>query len=112
MKFAILFIALVFLFSCGKSPEPTPGPTPEPVPNPIDPSEPQVMIGSAPVTGQTYSWSPIDGLNDPKSSQPIAAPKKTTLYTVSVTSKCGVAKSSVVVHVFKKGPTGELVEVK
>jgi len=110
MKFTFLFIALALLFACGKSPEPTP--TPTPVPNPIDPNEPQVMIGSAPIAGQTYSWSPVDGLNDPKSPQPIAAPKKTTLYTVSAASKCGVAKASVLVHVFKVGPNGELIEVK
>lgn len=110
MKQLLIGAFLFFLFACGKNPDP--GPTPTPVPNPIDPSEPQVMLGGAPITGQTYSWSPINGLNDPKSSQPMAAPKKTTLYTVSVTSKCGVAKASVLVHVFKVGPSGELIEVK
>lgn len=109
MKF-ILIACLFLIASCGKDLAPTPQPTP--VPNPIDPSEPQVMLGSTAISGQTYLWSPADGLNDPKAAMPMAAPKKTTLYTVTVISPCGTAKSSALVHVFKVGPNGELIEVK
>ncbi|HEV7230384.1 MAG TPA: hypothetical protein VGO45_03585, partial [Bacteroidia bacterium] len=42
-------------------------------------------IGSAPVTGNTYTWSPSTGLNSPSSSQPVASPTVTTTYTLTET---------------------------
>ncbi len=35
--------------------------------------------------GTSYSWSPVTGLNNPAISNPIASPKVTTIYTVTVT---------------------------
>lgn len=108
MKQLLIGAFLFFLFACGQNP--TPGPGPEPVP--VDPEANKVLIGSKAIPGQTYQWSPLDAVVSPKASETLVAPKKTTLYTVTATSPCGVAKSSVLVHVFKMGPDGELVEVK
>ncbi|MFN8230942.1 MAG: gliding motility-associated C-terminal domain-containing protein [Bacteroidia bacterium] len=43
----------------------------------------------------TYKWLPVDGLNDPNIASPIASPKKTTEYIVSVSnmSNCPVTKT-------------------
>lgn len=37
-----------------------------------------VQIGSAPVINLVYSWSPVDGLDDPNIANPIASPTTTT----------------------------------
>ena len=42
-----------------------------------------------PFTTTTYSWTPIDGLDDPTASNPIATPDETTTYTVTATSENG-----------------------
>ncbi|WP_187262358.1 Ig-like domain-containing protein [Pontibacter beigongshangensis] len=39
--------------------------------------------------GDTYSWSPAIGLNNPKVASPIASPEVTTTYTVTVTTNGG-----------------------
>jgi len=44
-----------------------------------------VQIGGPAQPGLTYSWSPIDGLDDPASSNPTASPSTTTTYTLTVT---------------------------
>ena len=51
-----------------------------------------VSIGTAAIPGNTYSWSPINGLNDPS----IAQPTTNTLnnYTVTVTKNSNGCKSS------------------
>lgn len=41
-------------------------------------------IGTAGVTGYTYTWTPTTGLSDANIAQPIASPSATTTYTVSV----------------------------
>lgn len=112
MKFTFSFIALALLFACGKSPEPGPEPVPPPPPIPVPEDAARVQIGTPAIEGQTYRWSPTDTVDDVTKPMPIAFPKKTTTYTVTVTSKCGQAKSSVMVHVFKQDASGELVEVK
>lgn len=43
-----------------------------------------VQLGSPPVTGLTYSWSPTAGLNDPNISNPVTTPAVTTEYILSV----------------------------
>ncbi len=43
-----------------------------------------VQIGSALIEGQSYSWMPADGLDDPASPAPIASPDTTTIYTLAV----------------------------
>ena len=43
-----------------------------------------VQIGLGLIEGQTYSWTPTTGLNNPAVANPMANPTATTLYTVSV----------------------------
>jgi hypothetical protein len=43
-----------------------------------------------------YSWTPIDGLNDPNSPDPIANPTITTEYTLTITDSEGCVVSDVV----------------
>lgn len=59
-------------------------------------------IGTPAADGQTYSWSPSVGLSASNVAQPAASPAKTTLYTVTATSKCGSASGKVLVHVFNE----------
>ena len=42
-------------------------------------------IGSAPVTGVSYSWSPTTGLSASNISNPVASPPVTTVYTLTAT---------------------------
>ncbi|MFP4620789.1 MAG: gliding motility-associated C-terminal domain-containing protein, partial [Bacteroidales bacterium] len=39
--------------------------------------------------GQDYSWSPSEGLSDPTAPDPVAEPRTTTTYTVTVTNEAG-----------------------
>lgn len=39
--------------------------------------------------GESYVWSPEEGLDDPSSQTPIANPDTTTIYTVTVFDQCG-----------------------
>lgn len=39
--------------------------------------------------GTAYSWSPAAGLSDTTSSNPVATPTETTLYTVEILDNCG-----------------------
>ncbi len=51
-----------------------------------------VQIGGPAQPGLTYSWTPIDGLNDPTSSNPTASPTTTTQYTLTITGgNCSVS---------------------
>ena len=47
------------------------------------------QIGSTPITGNTYSWTPSSGLSDVDISNPIANPIGNTTYTVTVTNSYG-----------------------
>ncbi|MBL4716187.1 MAG: gliding motility-associated C-terminal domain-containing protein, partial [Bacteroidia bacterium] len=59
-----------------------------------------VQIGSALIEGQTYSWSPILGLNVSTSPNPMVSPETTTTYTVTVNgAKCDVINDEVVIVV-------------
>ena len=58
-----------------------------------------VRLGGMPIPGQTYKWTPADGLDDPTSATPLATPKQTTTYTLSATTACGTAQQSVTVNV-------------
>ncbi|MGN6294388.1 MAG: T9SS type A sorting domain-containing protein [Chitinophagaceae bacterium] len=47
-----------------------------------------VRIGTAPpagLAGVTYSWSPVDGLDNPNIAQPLASPLSNTTYTLTMT---------------------------
>jgi hypothetical protein len=101
---ALFIVVSLGLFGCGK-PDPTP-----PGPTPI-PGVSSVKIGTPALPETTYSWSPSDTLDSPLSPEPMASPKKTTLYTVTATTKCGSATSSVAVRVFRKDASGQLEEV-
>lgn len=59
--------------------------------------------------GLTCSWAPTMGLSDANACQPIAMPKDTTLYILTVKSlKCGTeAKSPVTVNVYEQKKRGE-----
>ena len=45
-----------------------------------------VQIGSTPVLGYTYAWSPETGLTDAAIANPLASPTATTTFTVTVTN--------------------------
>ncbi|MBS1538790.1 MAG: hypothetical protein JST20_13720, partial [Bacteroidetes bacterium] len=48
-----------------------------------------VRIGSAPLAGCSYSWSPTIGLDNSSLSNPLASPTQTTEYTLKVTNTNG-----------------------
>lgn len=48
-----------------------------------------VQIGSAPIAGHTYNWSPAAGLNNPTIANPSANPSATTTYTLTETDANG-----------------------
>lgn len=52
-----------------------------------------VQIGSNSVNGYTYSWLPIEGLNNPNIANPVANPTSTTIYTLTVTDENGCIAS-------------------
>lgn len=47
----------------------------------------------------SYLWQPAAGLNNPNIANPVATPTVTTVYTVSISTPCGVAKDSVKITV-------------
>ncbi|MDQ3110471.1 MAG: gliding motility-associated C-terminal domain-containing protein [Bacteroidota bacterium] len=58
-----------------------------------------VVIGSAPVAGNSYSWSPSTGLSSSTVAQPVASPATTTTYVLTVTqnsSGCSATDNVVV----------------
>lgn len=54
--------------------------------------------------GDSYSWTPTDGLNDPNIPNPIASPTQTTAYTLTVISSDGLcsATDQVIITVLPK----------
>ena len=48
-----------------------------------------VTLGTAPVSGNTYSWSPTAGLNNPNIANPNASPAITTTYSLTVSNANG-----------------------
>ncbi len=57
-----------------------------------------VSIGAAPVSGDTYSWSPAAGLSSTSVSEPLASPDTTTTYVLTETiSATGCQKSDSVI---------------
>lgn len=99
---SLALVAMIAINRCG-------GDDNNPVPKPGDKNA--VQIGSAALPDTTYSWSPVEGLSDPKVSNPWAAPRKSTVYTVTATTKCGKADDQVSVKVFKVDKDGQLIEV-
>ncbi|MBK7412958.1 MAG: hypothetical protein IPI29_10435 [Ignavibacteria bacterium] len=66
-------------------------------------SDVSICVGaSAQLTAQgaeSYSWSPIDGLSDPLSAEPIASPDRTTSYVVTMQRGQCIVRDTVVVTV-------------
>lgn len=83
--------------------------------NPVTPVNPDgkrcVQIGTPMLAGHTYAWSPTTDLESPFTAQTLACPKKSTVYTLTATTQCGKAASSVKVRVMKVNSNGQLVEV-
>lgn len=55
------------------------------------------IIGTSPVAGNTYSWSPATGLSSASISNPLANPTVTTVYTLTVTSINGCSATDEIV---------------
>lgn len=51
------------------------------------------------IGGGSFSWSPTDGLSDPTSATPLAAPDTTTTYTVTINESGCIGSASVTVNV-------------
>lgn len=51
--------------------------------------------------GTAYKWFPIDGLSDPNIANPLASPKESTLYTVTVSNGACSATATVEVNIIK-----------
>lgn len=58
-----------------------------------------VFVGSMPMAGQSYQWSPETGLDNPRVANPLATPTVTTTYTLKVSNECGQAERQVQVVV-------------
>ena len=56
------------------------------------------VIGGSPTgpPGSTFTWGPVNGLGDPSTPNPVAAPTQTTTYTVTVTTPAGCSASDTV----------------
>jgi gliding motility-associated-like protein len=53
-----------------------------------------VPIGINPKQGLKYTWSPVEGLNNPNIANPVAGPDKTTEYIVTTTSGGGGCRTT------------------
>ncbi|MDX2249861.1 MAG: gliding motility-associated C-terminal domain-containing protein [Bacteroidia bacterium] len=51
------------------------------------------------IDSANFLWSPVIGLSDPTTRNPIANPTSTTTYTLTVSNGCGVATQNVTVNV-------------
>lgn len=59
-----------------------------------------LLLGEAPISGNTYKWQPSVGLDDPVKSNPMANPAITTEYYLTVTNSSGcTAMDTVMVSV-------------
>jgi|GEM_PF-1834030 hypothetical protein len=64
-------------------------------------------IGMPPISGNSYQWNPISGINLPTASNPIANPAFTTTYTLTVTDALNgcVSTDQIIVTVDISAPT-------
>lgn len=58
--------------------------------------------------GNTYAWSPSSGLSNTATSNPIATPTATTIYTVTATSSCGSSTDQIMI-VVKPQPNSSII---
>ncbi len=54
------------------------------------------ILGSESVSGETYSWSPIEGLSDATISNPVASPLDNITYTLNVVGSNGCTSEAIV----------------
>jgi len=65
-----------------------------------------ILIGNAPVAGNTYQWTPNSGLSAYNISNPKASPDDTTTYTLTVTnSVTGCSNSGLLLIIVKPVPS-------
>lgn len=70
-----------------------------------------VQIGSASVTGNTYTWLPAAGLNNASISNPIAAPTQTTNYIITVTNAYSCSASDeALITVIQEVMSGQAID--
>lgn len=75
------------------------------------PGHPQaVRIGTPAIDGQSYQWDNAETLDRSDVAQPIASPKRTTVYTVTTKNKCATVSAKVKVSVYTDS-AGRLVEL-
>jgi len=111
MKAIYFFLTIFVIVAAGFTVTRCGGVNP-PTPTPVTPDgERCVQIGTPMLAGHTYSWSPAADLESPLTAQTLACPKKSTVYTVTATTQCGKATSTVKVRVMKVNSNGQLVEV-
>jgi gliding motility-associated-like protein len=58
-----------------------------------------LLTATGGIGGGSFSWSPTDGLSDPSSATPLAAPDTTTTYTVTINESGCIGSASVTVNV-------------
>ena len=63
---------------------------------------PAIQLGINPKPGEVYKWSPSTGLSDPDIANPIASPRSSTLYTLTVQHTGGGCKTTDQVSLVKK----------
>jgi gliding motility-associated-like protein len=65
-----------------------------------------VTLNASGISGGTYTWTPVTGLDNPNSPSPIASPVNTTTYCVTGISSNGVCQDSscLIVYVDKACP--------
>lgn len=68
----------------------------------LDCTERSVLLGTEAIPGHTYSWLPIETLDNPNIAQPTASPLVTTNYTLTVVGSNGcVSKAEALVNIDK-----------
>ena len=70
-----------------------------------------VQLGSTAITGNTYSWSPVAGLDNAILSNPTANPSTTTTYTLKVTTAYGCISAASAKVTMLPTPTAPTVGV-
>jgi gliding motility-associated-like protein len=61
----------------------------------------EVIVGGG-VTGETYTWTPEEGLSCTNCPDPVASPSETTTYTVTVTTDDGCVSSDTVLVIVEQ----------
>lgn len=102
MKYIYEFMVCVGIIFCVARCGGPVGPSPTPSPSPED-KVAVAQIGTPALADHMYKWTCTGSakLSDPNVAQPLVTAKKTTTCTVTATTKCGQAKSSMTLRVVK-----------